>query len=153
MSVVQRFLLALSERPRVWMVVLIGAGIVLSMGVAPMLDVWVSYDAARPLGLNIYSGASRVFVVAFIVFAIYGLIVSTMMLLVVDDTPLHQMIWSLWTIVPPFWFVIEYFFIYPYLAVNPVENFKYFQYGQDVASKLWAAGFVISGAVLYTRSR
>jgi len=153
MSVVHRFLLALRARPRAWLLILLGAGLVLSILVAPVLDLWAPYDAARPLGLNIYTGASRTSVVVFIVFAVYALALSTVLLLAVDDTLLHRMIWYLWAVVPPLWFVIEYFFIYPYLAVDPVEGFKYFQYGQGVASKLWAAGFVISGAILYTKSK
>ncbi len=53
------------------------------------------------------------------------------------------------------WFVIEYFFIYPSIGVDPAqaEHFKSFQYGQSIAAKLWAAGFVVSGALLYTSSK
>ncbi len=52
-----------------------------------------------------------------------------------------------WGIVPPVWFVIEYFFIY--LPYGVSGSFEYFRYGQDVASKLWAAVFALISIDLY----
>ncbi len=52
-----------------------------------------------------------------------------------------------WGILPPTWFVVEYFFIY--LPHGAEGSFQFFQYGQNVASKLWAAIFGIISISLY----
>jgi len=52
-----------------------------------------------------------------------------------------------WAVVPPLWFVIEYFFIFmPYGVEN---SFKYFDYAQSVASKLWGAVSALTAMVIY----
>lgn len=53
----------------------------------------------------------------------------------------------LWAIVPPTWFVIEYFFIF--LPNSNEESFKYLSYGQSVASKLWAAMSALITLIIY----
>lgn len=52
-----------------------------------------------------------------------------------------------WGILPPVWFLIEYFYLY--LPYGTKGSFDYFQYGQDVASKVWAAIFGLISIALY----
>lgn len=53
----------------------------------------------------------------------------------------------IWGIFPPMWFVIEYFFIFMPYGVKGA--FAFFQYGQDIASKLWGAVFALISIDLY----
>ncbi len=53
-----------------------------------------------------------------------------------------------WGILPPIWFLVEYFFIF--LPYGIKGSFDYFQYGQNVASKVWAAIFALISVSLYT---
>ncbi len=53
----------------------------------------------------------------------------------------------IWGIFPPMWFVIEYFFIFMPYGVK--GSFAFFQYGQDIASKLWGAVFALISIDLY----
>jgi hypothetical protein len=53
-----------------------------------------------------------------------------------------------WGVIPPTWFLVEYFFLY--LPYGVKDSFGYFQYGQNVASKLWAAVFALISVALYT---
>lgn len=52
-----------------------------------------------------------------------------------------------WGILPPVWFLIEY--LYVYLPYGLKGSFEYFQYGQSVASKVWAAIFGLISVSLY----
>lgn len=40
-----------------------------------------------------------------------------------------------WTLVPPLWFVVEFFFFYK--PSWPRDDFELFKYGQDVSAKAW----------------
>jgi hypothetical protein len=53
-----------------------------------------------------------------------------------------------WGILPPIWFLVEYFFIF--LPYGIKGSFDYFQYGQNVASKVWAAIFALISVSIYT---
>lgn len=52
-----------------------------------------------------------------------------------------------WGILPPVWFLIEYFYLY--LPYGLKGSFEYFDYGQSVASKVWAAVFGLISISLY----
>lgn len=52
-----------------------------------------------------------------------------------------------WALLPPLWFLIEGFVVYPRLGLP--NTFDKFKYGQDVASKFWVAvGAVLAGLYL-----
>lgn len=52
-----------------------------------------------------------------------------------------------WGILPPIWFLVEYFFIFmPYGAK---DSFQFFDYGQNVAAKVWVAVFALISISLY----
>jgi hypothetical protein len=52
-----------------------------------------------------------------------------------------------WGIVPPIWFLVEYYFIFmPYGAKH---SFQFFEYSQSVAAKVWAAVFALITISLY----
>jgi hypothetical protein len=53
-----------------------------------------------------------------------------------------------WGILPPVWFLVEYFYIY--LPYGIKGSFDYFQYGQSVASKVWGAIFALISISLYS---
>lgn len=52
-----------------------------------------------------------------------------------------------WGILPPLWFLLEYFYLFLPHGVAGSNNF--FQYGQSVASKVWAAVFALISISLY----
>ncbi len=52
-----------------------------------------------------------------------------------------------WGAIPPLWFTGEYFFLY--LPYGEHGAFQFFKYGQEVASKLWGAAFVLISFSLY----
>lgn len=53
-----------------------------------------------------------------------------------------------WGILPPVWFLVEYFFIY--LPHGVKGSFNFFQYGQGVAAKVWGAIFALISVSLYS---
>jgi len=88
------------------------------------------------------------------VFIIFGLVavLITLYKLYRKDTTQREKYFLLvgWAIIPPVWFVIEYFFVFlPYGAEN---SFKFFDYGQSVASKLWGAVSTLIALVIYKDS-
>lgn len=51
-----------------------------------------------------------------------------------------------WTLVPPLWFLVEFFFIYnPRFGHTPPTDFELFKYSQDLSAKTWLA---VSSALL-----
>lgn len=88
------------------------------------------------------------------VFICFGLvaIAVTLWRLAAKDTPRSEkyLLLGAWTILPPVWFVVEYFFIY--LPYGTKSSFDYFQYGQDIASKLWAAILGLISVSLFSSS-
>jgi len=55
-----------------------------------------------------------------------------------------------WIIIPPLWFYAEYFLIF--IPHGLTGTFEFFKYGQDVASKLWAAVVATISLSLYKTS-
>ena len=53
---------------------------------------------------------------------------------------------AFWTLVPAFWFTIEYHWVYPKFR-DPSVNFEYFKYGQEIAAKFWAGIVALVGAI------
>ena len=101
----------------------------------------------------IYEGALAYGIYAFIMF---GLIATTLTIwyLAREDTTQAQkrLLLVAWGVIPPAWFLIEYFFVFIPYGVK--DSFGYFQYGQNVASKLWAAVFaLISVSAYMTRDK
>jgi hypothetical protein len=86
---------------------------------------------------------------------IYGLIIFGLLSVVATLWILYKkntlrtkyLLLVVWGIFPPVWFVIEYFFIF--LPYGVKGSFAFFQYGQDIASKLWAAVFALISIDLY----
>ncbi|NJD08613.1 MAG: hypothetical protein FIA97_19290 [Methylococcaceae bacterium] len=82
----------------------------------------------------------------------FGLIstVVTLWYLWREDTTYHQkkLLLVAWGVIPPTWFLVEYFFLF--LPFGVKDSFGFFQYGQNVASKLWAAVFALISIALYT---
>jgi hypothetical protein len=59
--------------------------------------------------------------------------------------PGSLLIGSAWLVGPPVFFIIEYYFIYP-MSGDPMK-FEQFKYGQELASKFWAAALVFLYAI------
>ena len=55
--------------------------------------------------------------------------------------------WAFWVVAPPLWFAIEY--IYLFKGAKAPGSFAALSYGQQVATKAWAAVVVVLGAVLF----
>ncbi|MGH8552835.1 MAG: hypothetical protein ACRESZ_02920 [Methylococcales bacterium] len=95
----------------------------------------------------IYTGWIQFAIDLFILFALF-LVVLTLGILYYKKTIRSKYILLVaWGILPPVWFVIEYFFIF--LPYGNQGAFVFFQYGQDIASKLWAAVFALISIDLY----
>jgi hypothetical protein len=59
--------------------------------------------------------------------------------------PGSLLIGSAWLVGPPVFFIVEYYFIYP-VSGDPAK-FEQFKYGQELASKFWAAALLFLYAV------
>ena len=85
------------------------------------------------------------------VFVMFGLvaILITLYKLYRQDTSLREKYLLLvsWGIIPPVWFVIEYYFVF--MPYGMEGSFQYFEYGQSVASKLWGAVSALIALVIY----
>jgi hypothetical protein len=46
---------------------------------------------------------------------------------------------ALWSLLPPAWFWYEYMGLYRYEDINQREDREYFQYSQEVSSRIWIA--------------
>ena len=110
---------------------------------APVLSV----TKTGQLGFEVYGKRMRTGVEQFTLFALISLFISLYALFVVRSLALHVCIWILWTISPPIWYLIEYFYFFPHFGVR--EAFDNFKFGQDVSAKLWAAALAISSARLF----
>lgn len=98
----------------------------------------------------VYEGSLQVGIYAFIFFGLLALAVTLWVLYKQDTLRTKYLLLVAWGILPPVWFVVEYFFIFlPYGAPG---SFGFFQYGQDIASKLWAAMFALISIDLYKAS-
>lgn len=55
---------------------------------------------------------------------------------------------GLWAVVPPFWFWLEYFYVYRTYGLP--DTLELFKYGQDVSKAIWAG--VLAGLVAFAAS-
>lgn len=97
----------------------------------------------------VYEGGLAHGITALIFFGLFSTVV-TLWYLWRPATTRHQkkLLLVAWGVIPPTWFLVEYFFLY--LPFGLPDSFGYFQYGQNVASKLWAAVFALISIALYT---
>jgi ABC-type dipeptide/oligopeptide/nickel transport system permease subunit len=98
----------------------------------------------------VYEGPLQTGIYAFIFFGLFALAITLWVLYKQDTLRSKYLLLVAWGILPPVWFVVEYFFIFlPYGAAG---SFGFFQYGQDIASKLWAGIFALISIDLYKAS-
>ena len=97
---------------------------------------------------TIYEGLTAIGVNVFIVFGLLSIVVTLWKLAQENTTQTDRyLLLFAWGILPPMWFVIEYFFVF--LPYGVKGSFGFFQYGQNIASKLWAAVFAIISIAMY----
>lgn len=96
-----------------------------------------------------YNGELEYLIYVLILFGLFALLVTLYKIIFSRKTTRHEkyLLLGSWAIIPPTWFVIEYFFIY--LPNGIEDSFKYFSYGQSVASKLWGAVSALITLVIY----
>jgi hypothetical protein len=100
-------------------------------------------------GLRMYYEGNLVYgVYLLIVFGIIAVAVTLYKLVNPNTTRFEKyLLLVAWAILPPVWFVVEYFFLFlPYGLEN---SFRYFDYGQNVASKLWGAMSALITLLIY----
>jgi hypothetical protein len=98
----------------------------------------------------IYEGSLQTGIYALIFFGLFAVAVTLRVLYKQEALKTKYLLLVAWGILPPVWFVVEYFFIFlPYGAPG---SFGFFQYGQDIAAKLWAAVFALISIDLYKSS-
>jgi hypothetical protein len=56
-----------------------------------------------------------------------------------------------WTVGPPIWFSLEYFWFMPKLTIEQLPSIEAFKYSQELAKNFWIAA-VVTLAALYTGS-
>jgi hypothetical protein len=95
----------------------------------------------------IYEGSMRDGIYGFIIFGLLAVVATLWILYKKNTLRTKYLLLVVWGIFPPVWFVIEYFFIF--LPYGVKGSFVFFQYGQDIASKLWAAVFALISIDLY----
>lgn len=97
----------------------------------------------------IYEGALEHLILALILFGVFAIFL-TLWHLFRKDLPVIQKYRLLvaWAIIPPAWFVLEYFLVF--LPHGVKGSLPYFEYGQGIAAKLWAAMVALISVVLYT---
>ncbi|MGZ8165369.1 MAG: hypothetical protein ACXWTK_08400 [Methylobacter sp.] len=98
----------------------------------------------------VYEGAMRDGIYGFIIFGLLAVAVTLWLLYKKNTLRTKYLLLVIWGIFPPVWFVVEYFFIF--LPYGVKGSFAFFQYGQDIASKLWAAVFALISIDLYKSS-
>ncbi len=88
----------------------------------------------------IYESGIQDFINIFIAFALLAVVV-TLWALYKKTTSLESkyLLLVAWGILPPVWFLVEYFFLF--LPNGVANSFDFFRYGQEVASKVWG-GFL-----------
>ena len=97
----------------------------------------------------IYDGMISVGINLFICFGLLSVAITLWRLTAKNTSQTEKFILlGAWGILPPIWFLVEYFFIY--LPYGVKGSFNYFQYGQNVASKVWAAIFALISISLYS---
>ncbi|MDD5461091.1 MAG: hypothetical protein PHG00_05605 [Methylococcales bacterium] len=94
-----------------------------------------------------YEGSMRNGIYVFIIFGLLSILATLWLLYRKHTLKTKYILLVVWGIFPPMWFLIEYFFIYMPYGVK--DSFVFFQYGQDIASKLWGAVFALISIDLY----
>ena len=95
----------------------------------------------------VYEGSIRDGIYAFIIFGLLAVVATLWILYEKNTLRTKYLLLIIWGIFPPMWFVLEYFFIY--LPYGVKDSFAFFQYGHNIASKLWAAVFALISIDLY----
>lgn len=96
----------------------------------------------------IYDGFLAEGIHLFIYFGLLSVAISLWRISAKNVTPKEQyLLLGAWGILPPVWFLVEYFFLY--LPYGVKGSFNYFQYGQSVAAKVWAAVFALISVSIY----
>ncbi len=98
----------------------------------------IVYDGMLATGINVLI----CFGLASVVYTIWRLTVKD-----ASQTEKYILLGA-WGILPPVWFLVEYFYIF--LPYGIKGSFNYFQYGQSVAAKVWAAVFALISVSLYS---
>jgi hypothetical protein len=98
----------------------------------------------------VYEGAMRDGIYGFIIFGLLAVAATLWLLYKKNTLRTKYLLLVIWGIFPPVWFGVEYFFIF--LPYGVKGSFAFFQYGQDIASKLWAAVFALISIDLYKSS-
>jgi hypothetical protein len=97
----------------------------------------------------IYEGVLAVGINCFIGFGLLAVVITLWRITRKDITQAEKyMLLGAWGVLPPVWFLVEYFFIF--LPHGVKGSFNFFQYGQSVAAKLWAAVFALISVSLYS---
>lgn len=95
------------------------------------------YDGLLAEGINL-----------FIYFGLLSVAITLWRVTAKDVTQKEQyLLLGAWGILPPVWFLVEYFFVY--LPYGVKGSFNYFQYGQGVAAKVWGAVFALISVSIY----
>lgn len=107
-------------------------------------------EAKDEPGLRIiYDGMLSTGINFFICFGIVSIAITIWRLTVKDVSQTEKyLLLGAWGILPPLWFLVEYFYIF--LPYGIKGSFNYFQYGQSVAAKVWAAIFALISVSLYS---
>ncbi len=120
--------------------------------VASLVAMWMpAWSPSRTIGWAVYRDDTLMprVIRSFLVFGVVSLFTTIWALIRIRDKRLHAWLWLLWAVVPPLWFLAEYFVLFPFLGKPDAEAFNMFRYGQESAAKLWAAGVAIcTGALL-----
>jgi hypothetical protein len=105
--------------------------------------------ADEPGSRIIYEGSLGDGITLFIYFGLLSIVITIWRLSGRSVTQKEKYILlGAWGVLPPLWFLVEYFFIF--LPYGVKGAFNYFQYGQDVASKVWGAVFAVISISLYS---
>ncbi|MGR8980991.1 MAG: hypothetical protein ACU84H_12995 [Gammaproteobacteria bacterium] len=98
----------------------------------------------------VYDGSLQLGIYVFIFFGLAAVATTLWVLYQHNTLKTKYQLLIAWGILPPVWFVVEYFFIF--LPYGEEGSFNFFQYGQTIASKLWAAVFALISIDLYKAS-
>jgi hypothetical protein len=96
----------------------------------------------------IYPADIQFYINLFIAFGLLSVVV-TIWTLYKNNASLESkyLLLAAWGIIPPIWFLVEYFFLF--LPNGVANSFDFFRYGQDVASKVWGGIFALISIDLY----
>lgn len=97
----------------------------------------------------VYEGALATGINVFILVALFLIFITIWRITAKNATQTEKyVLLGAWGILPPVWFLVEYFFIF--LPYGIKGSFAFFQYGQGVAAKVWAAVFALISVSLYS---